>query len=186
MRFSPKPKCARCLGRDDGCLCSLVRPLTTQTRFVVFRHAHEKGKQSNTARIAALALSNLEIREYGSKDGPPLMTDLSPSNTWLLFPESEAGSLPASAPQTLVVLDGSWGQTRRMIQRVPLLRQLPRISLVPAPQRKSLRRAPPGGMSTIEAIARVLELFEAKEAALSLDALHEAMIDRVIRSRGYL
>lgn len=178
-------KCERCLGRGDGCLCAQVQPVHSRTRFVVLRHALERSKQSNTARIAALALPNCELREHGGLGPAPDLEDLREEGTWLLYPGAPVPQAPPS-PRRLVVLDGSWSQARRMLQRLEVLRALPRLSLPVAEGRRSLRAAPPGGMSTLEAIARALELLEGPHLAAPLDRLHQAMVERVVRSRGYL
>ena len=182
----PDEKCPRCYGRGAACLCPLVRPVTTRTRFLVLRHALEQGKQSNTARVLALALTSCELRSYGAKGEPMQTQDLSAPGTWLLFPEGAPFSPQGPAPERLVVLDGSWSQARRMLQRIPALHRLPRLSLQPPEGRRSLRSAPPGGMSTLEAVARAVELLEGPALAEPLDALHRAMIDRVLQARGYL
>ena len=179
-------KCSRCFGRGSSCLCAQVRPVATRTRIIVLRHSLEWSKQSNTARIAALALTNCELRTWGGKDEASRTDDLGAPGTWLLFPEGPPRPAGAPAPQRLVVLDGSWSQARRMLHRVESLRGLPRLSLAAPAGRKSLRSAPPGGMSTLEAIARAVELLEGPEVAEPLDALHRALVGRVLKSRGYL
>lgn len=162
--------------------------MVTRTRFVVLQHAHEVKKQSNTARMAALALRSCEVRLFGAEGVALQADDLSEPGTWLLFP-SDGPAAPPPKPCSvarLVVLDGSWSQARRMLQRIAQLRGLPRLSLTPAAGRASLRTAPPGGMSTLEAIARAVELLEGPSLAAPLDRLHGAMVQRVVRSRGYL
>lgn len=180
-------KCPRCFGRAAWCLCALVRRVVTRTRFIVLRHALERSKQSNTARVAALALTNCEVREYGLKREPLRTDDLRAPNTWLLFPGHEDSPLPGPPPDRLVVIDGSWSQARRMVQRIEALRGMPRLSLPTGAESPArLRTAPPGGMSTLEAIARAVERLEGSELAEPLDLLNRAMIERVLESRGYV
>jgi DTW domain-containing protein YfiP len=91
-----------------------------------------------------------------------------------------AGAPPAAPPRTLLVLDGSWPQARRMAQRIPALRGLPRLAL-PAPATRVERmRTPPraDGLATLEAIARALELLEGPEIARPLDALFAEVVRR--------
>ena len=85
-----------------------------------------------------------------------------------------------------MVLDGNWGQARRMVQRLPALRRMPGLALPPPPPNtRRLRRPPhPDGMSTLEAMAGAVALLEGEELAQQLYALHELMIDRVLESRG--
>jgi DTW domain-containing protein YfiP len=91
--------------------------------------------------------------------------------------------IPDPAPDTLVVLDGSWGQARRMLQRIPPLRTMPRLSL-PVRDAERLRRPTvAGGMSTLEAIAAALELLGDAETARALEALHRLAVARSLRLR---
>jgi DTW domain-containing protein YfiP len=91
--------------------------------------------------------------------------------------------LPDPLPHTLVVLDGSWGQARRMLQRIPPLRTMPRLSL-PVREGERLRRPTvEGGMSTLEAIAAALDLLGDAPAARALEELHRLAVARSLRLR---
>ncbi|EAU64161.1 DTW [Stigmatella aurantiaca DW4/3-1] len=138
--------------------------------------------------MAALALARCQVLTYGAP-GPPFdASALEAPGTWLLFPDASPPAPDAPPPKRLVVLDGNWGQARRMMQRVPALRRLPGLALPPPPaETRRLRRPPhPEGMSTLEAMAGALAVLEGEEQARPLYALHELMIDRVLESRGRL
>jgi DTW domain-containing protein YfiP len=89
-------------------------------------------------------------------------------------------------PSTLVVLDGSWSQARKMMQRIPQLHSLQRWSLPAREGRKSLRASPPGGMSTLEAIAEALAMLEGEEVGARLRAVHAALLEKQMSQRGYV
>jgi DTW domain-containing protein YfiP len=151
----------------------------SRTRIVILRHPAERTKTGNTGRFASLALPNSELIEYGAPHRA-----LSPG-AWLLYP-GEAPQ-PEGAPTELVVLDGSWSQARHMFQRSPTLWQLPRLSLgtPSAPRVNRLRRAPsPDRVSTLEAIARALELLEGHGNAAPLDALYDEVVRRSVPPRA--
>ncbi|MDC0709202.1 DTW domain-containing protein [Stigmatella sp. ncwal1] len=181
-------RCPRCYLPTRLCLCAHVPRIDTRTEFIVIRHNKEKEKSTNTARMAALALSRCQVLTYGAP-GPPFDASvLEAPETWLLFPDASPPAPDAPPPQRLVVLDGNWSQARRMMQRVPALRRLPGLVL-PAPpvHARRLRRPPhPEGMSTLEAMAGALAVLEGEAQAHRLYALHELMIDRVLESRGRL
>jgi DTW domain-containing protein YfiP len=151
--------------------------VAARTRVVIVRHVLERWKPSNTARLAALALPGCEMLAYGARDAEPDWSRLGPDAA-LLFPDGAAP--PATPPRTLVVLDGSWPQARRMAQRVPALRGLPRLSLpaIPAAVERMRRPPRPDGLATLEAIARALELLEGPEVARPLDALFAEVVRR--------
>jgi DTW domain-containing protein YfiP len=160
-------RCARCLVRRDLCLCAEVVTVPTRTSFVVVRHVLEKFRSTNTGRIALLALSNGSLVEFGGEDPPGSLGPLIGPDAALLFPD---GGRPFEGPVgTVVVVDGSWSQARRMVQRIPALRCLPRLSL-PMGEALPRLRAPtrPDGLSTIEAMVRALSLLEGEEVARPL------------------
>ena len=182
-------RCPRCFLPTSLCLCAEVPSVSTRTELLVIRHHKETLKSTNTARMAALALPRCRIVSYGAPGQPFDASVLEAPDTWLLFPDARQAAAPdAPPPARLVILDGSWGQARRMVQRVPALRQLPGLKLPPPlPDTRRLRRPPhPEGMSTLEAIAGALAHLEGAHVAGPLYALHEVMIDRVMMSRGRL
>jgi DTW domain-containing protein YfiP len=180
-------RCPRCFLPTSLCLCADVPSISTRTELLIIRHHKETLKSTNTARMAALALPRCRIVSYGSPGQRFDASVLEAPDTWLLFPDAQQEPEPgAPPPGRLIVLDGSWGQARRMVQRVPALRRMPGLKLPPPkPDTRRLRRPPhPDGMSTLEAIAGALAYLEGEDVARPLYALHERMIDRVLASRG--
>jgi DTW domain-containing protein YfiP len=178
-------RCPRCLFRPEQCLCPEIPALAPRTRFVVLRHASERTRATNSARWAALALG-CPVLDHGAPGAPLDDAALAEEGTWVLFPGGAAAP-PATPPRRVIVLDGSWSQARRMIQRIPALRELPRLSLpaAPAPDLPRLRRPTiAGGMSTIEAMARALALLGEPEAAAAIDRVHAAALARAWALRG--
>lgn len=157
--------------------------LETRTRVVVLQHVLEVAEKSNTGRLATEVLARAELRVFGHPEEPLRLDDL--EGAWLLWPGEPERSL-TSPPSTLVVLDGSWSQARRMLQRRPELHRLPRWSLTAPADRRSLRAAPPGGMSSLEAIAEALALLEGDSVAAPVRAAHETLVQRQLAERGYV
>lgn len=180
-------RCPSCFLPTALCLCAELPSVSTRTELLVIRHHKESLKSTNTARMAALALPRCRIIAYGSPGQPFDTSVLEAPDTWLLFPHSQEAAVPdAPPPSRLIILDGSWGQARRMVQRVPALRRLPGLKLpAPPPDTRRLRRSPhPDAMSTLEAIAGAVAYLEGEDVAGPLYALHELMFDRVMMSRG--
>jgi DTW domain-containing protein YfiP len=152
------------------------------------RHAREAEKSTGTARIASLALTNSTVVDYG-EESEPVDVQLKPltPGAWLLFPPDEgAPPLPATPPEALILIDGTWRQARRMLKKLPSLHGLPRFSLPPktdAPLR--LRESTStDNRSTLEAIADALTLLEGEAVGAPLHRLHALMVERVFRARG--
>ena len=177
--------CERCLFPPDLCLCAEVPRLSPPCRFLVLRHASERSRLSNTARWAALALHGTEVLDLGLP-GPPIEdAALAAPGTVVLFPTPHPAPATTAAPTRVIVPDGTWGQARRMVQRVPALRTLPRLSLHGPPPGVRLRRPHRGdGMSTLEAIAGALAALGAPRDAEALLRLHAAGVERVLRLKG--
>jgi DTW domain-containing protein YfiP len=180
-------RCPRCLFLPDWCLCPAIPRIAARTRFVVMRHASERTRSTNTVRWAALALG-CEVLDYGAPGAPLGELGLDAPGTWVLFPSPAPAPAMAEPPRRVVVLDGSWSQARRMIQRVPALQRLPRLALPAAPAAEGLPRlrrpTVEHGMSTIEAMARALALLGEPDAAAQLDAVHAEALGRAWSLRG--
>lgn len=175
-------RCATCFLQTPVCLCAQIVRVATRTRFLIVRHAAEAFKNSNSGRIAALALENSEILAHGDVSRGLDESKLRQDGTWLLFPEGEINGEQwlGKPPKNLVVLDGTWPQARRMRQRIRGLRGLPTLSLPKnrvATQRLRTERLK-NGMTTLEAVARAVELFEGTQQAARLDRLHDTLVER--------
>lgn len=179
-------RCASCLVRRDLCLCDRVPRIRNRTRVVIVRHALEAFRSTNTGRIAMLALENAVLVDHGGRPGTGLASlpePLADPGAWMLFPDGARE--PDVAPRTIVVVDASWSQARRMVQRVERLRSMPRFAVSPGPSLPRLRIAPRGdGMSTIEAISRALARFEAPDVSEALDALCRLHAERSRAGKG--
>ena len=119
----------------------------------------------STCRMAHLSLPNSELHVgMGAVGNPRLEVAVHAPGTAVLFPGD--GATDARALQqpvrTLVVVDGTWSNARKLVERCPLLRQLPRVALQPdRPGNYRIRREPAAHcLATIEAVAQVLELLE--------------------------
>lgn len=185
-------QCPRCLRPQTHCLCELIPCLESRTRVLLLQHPSEVGHALNTARLAALGLSNAELRV--GEVFEDLATLLNPPGyrARLLFPgegaqliETETGSGP-DLPLLLVVPDGTWRKARKLLHLNPLLAQLPRVTLPEgAVSRYRLRKAPgPGALSTLEAITQALEILEAPNTFAALLRPFEALIEGQIEAMG--
>src|SRR6266542_3015266 len=177
-------RCAGCLFPPAECLCPDIRRIPTRTRFLVLRHAGEVPRPTNSGRWAALALTRARLVDYAMPGPAPDLSALEEPGTAVLFPSPHAPRL-VPPPRQVVVLDATWSQARRMIQRIPALQALPRISLpsgtgVAEPMR---RPTVAGGISTLEAMAAALVLLGEPEAGRALASVHGAALERFWRLR---
>jgi DTW domain-containing protein YfiP len=164
----PRSVCSSCSRPSVVCLCGSIRSVPTRTRVVILQHPRESDVAIGTARLVELQLERAE-RHVGVKlsEVPALVARLSDpaAPAILLYPGAGARDLaaePPPGPVTLLVLDGTWWQAKKLFHSNPELRALPRYALNPsAPSRYLIRREPAlHCISTIEAIGEALTLLE--------------------------
>lgn len=178
-----RPRCSQCQRPISACLCHCVRPCASAVQLLVLQHPDELGHAKNTARLMHLCVtgSRLEVGEHFDAQalhallhGPWMASSMdAPSmRTLLLYPDTPSDpQLPLAAPPALplewlqqprqlrlVVLDGTWRKSRKMLYCNPGLQQLPRLSLQQAaPGRYAIRKAhAPHQLSSFEAAAYAL------------------------------
>ena len=152
-----RPVCLRCERPAVTCLCGTlpVPPLAHRTELLVLQHPAEAGHAKNTAALLTLGLQSARLLR-----GEVFDAALATPGTALLYPGATAQAAPGDV-RRLVLLDGSWRQSRRLLTANPWLAALPRLSLPPQPGRYAIRRAHrPGQLSTLEAGLHALALLE--------------------------
>lgn len=181
-------RCKTCWIKDEYCICGTIETVHTPFAISIIRHVREAFKTTNTARIAQLALPAVRIFDYGAQGEGFDASALVEPGTFLLFPTKEPTTVRPEAVRRLLVVDGTWGQARTMVKRIPGLLGLPKISVASnhlAALR--LRSMPfPGGLTTLEALAAAVGLLEGEEKARRLHEIHDRFVSRVLKARGTL
>ncbi len=178
--------CRRCLRPHSACICRWITPLANQVEVLILQHPQEVSQAKGSARLLHLSLARSQLHTGEifapavlqallqqpwpeSMDAAPKSTaKRAPVHSILLYPHQPTDAAPDPLPLTeparlrLVVLDGTWRQSRRMLQDNPLLQALPRLALSPSlPSRYHIRRAQrPGQLSTLEACCHALRQLE--------------------------
>ncbi len=199
-----KGRCNRCYLQDAWCVCAAIHPVLLSFDLLILRHWKESWRSSNTGRLANLAIENSRVLDYGA---PHTDFDDSPfrnPNTFLLFPSLDRShglladaTEPPSTPletlsesdspvATLVVVDASWGQARKLVRRVSALENLPRVSVRSCMSHTTrLRRPPfPGAMATIEAVSAAVRVLDGPAPANELDSLFARFVRNARAQRG--
>jgi DTW domain-containing protein len=187
-------RCALCRLHVGLCICASLPRIETRTRVVLVLHRTEDRRSTNTGRIAASCLTHTEISVRGDVRAPAdeLGLDLDHTEPLLLYPHDDADVLearPAGAlPVTLIVPDGNWRQAGKVRARVRGLDSVRAVRLPDGPpSRYRLRHwAHPHGLSTLEAIARALDILEGGSARAELERVLDAMVERTLWVKGAL
>lgn len=185
--------CVACRRPVVVCYCKHVQKQTTKTRVVILQHPRERDVPINTARIASLCLPAAELH-VGVEWNGRLRLDDPERPAALLYPGPGAIDIeehPPEGPITLVVVDGTWWQAKKLVRANPELAALPRYAFrPPAPSDYRIRREPQADyVSTIEALVHVLGVLEgdAKRFLPMLDpfrAMVDAQIDHIARGKS--
>lgn len=156
----PRAVCPRCERPVPTCLCTtLPAPLAHRTELLILQHPAESGHAKNTAALLVLGLRRVRLLR-----GEVFDAALAAPGTALLYPGAADPAAPADV-QRLILLDGSWRQSRRLLAANPWLAALPRLGLPELPSRYAIRRAHrPGQLSTAEAGLHALALLEGEPA----------------------
>lgn len=175
------------------CWCAHLPSIPTRTRVVILQHPRERHMPIGTGRMASLCLQGASLHHGVDFEGDAAVQALlaDPERpAALLWPGEGAVDLavsPPAGPITLVAVDGTWSQAKKVVRVNPSLRALPRYAFAPpAPSAYRIRREPRDDyVSTIEALAHVLTLLEGDRFGAML-APFAAMIDAQIEHRDRL
>lgn len=175
-------------------MCALIPRLETRTKLVVVMHCREWEKTTATAPLALAALPHSELHIHGARDRRTDLSHLTQEGRRLLLLYPSEGAVPLTPellqgdprPVTLIVPDGNWRQAARAARRLPELSDVPRVFLPEGrPTAWGLRHEPkPGGLATIEAIARAFGVLESREVEEQLERLLAENVYRTHLTRG--
>ena len=182
---APRLRCARCQRPTRTCLCGWVRPTAHTVPLLVLQHPHEAGHAKGSLPLLQLSLQHCRV-EVGECFEPQTLQTWLGEGAALLYPGPAAKSCSAATlpPTQLVLLDGTWRQTRQLLHLNPLLQRLPRLQLGDLPpSRYRIRKAQrPWHRSSLEAACLALGQIEATPANFAplLQAL-EGWVDQQVR-----
>jgi len=163
---SRRATCATCLRPQASCICQWIAPLATSVAVLILQHPLEVSNAKGSARLLHLGLPG-SVLLAGEVFDPDVLSALlyeGGRTPLLLYPDSAAHAAPAAsllpAPNALrlVVLDGTWRKSRKMLSLNPLLQGLPRLALqgMPASHYRIRKAHAPDQLSTLEASAYAL------------------------------
>ena len=194
MPFSPplcpEHLCPECRLPKEFCFCDRIPQITTNTWISLVIHIAEVGCISNTGTPLVRAVHNSDSSVIG-KVGTPKFNGVPKREgrtQVLLFPEPSAKPIDefkerqGDNPVQLVILDGTWSQTRRMMHRYPALYSLPKVALPSYTSNYILRKSPhEGGLCTIEAAAYALKILEGDHVSDPLLSLLDIIKESVFK-----
>ncbi|WP_420472605.1 tRNA-uridine aminocarboxypropyltransferase [Noviherbaspirillum sp. ST9] len=174
--------CDRCMRPQRTCICQWCTPIAHTVDVLILQHPSEVEQAKGSARLLNLSLQNSRLlvgEAFDEQDLQALLREpFTPGGQCrhpiLLYPESPEGAsmarpatsadVPWTEPEKLrlVVLDGTWRKSRKMLYANPSLQSLPRLSLRDTPASRYLIRKAHGAhqLSTLEATCHALMQLE--------------------------
>lgn len=196
VRITHRFVCNICQRPQRACICQWITPTPHQVEVVILQHPLEVNQAKGTARMLhlSLPLSVLGVGEtfdpatlnallnspMGGANESPTPQSATPQHTILLYPDTAHDPAlglpkpPALLPETLtdphqlrlIVLDGTWRKSRKMLYCNPILQQLPRLALhdLPASNYRIRKGHQPHQLSTLEATCAALAQLQGSAA----------------------
>lgn len=172
MIENPEPRlnlCLKCRRRLLTCLCDLIKPFKTESRFIILMHPMEfKKEKVGTGRFSHLILENSEVLvDVGFDENSRLIELLADPDyeSFVLYPGFETIDLRTSELKSKLkkkaqffVIDGTWPCAKKMMKLTTRLHHLPRVSFQSdrVSEFKVKHQPLPGCLSTVESIHQVL------------------------------
>jgi DTW domain-containing protein len=175
-----RPSCPHCLRAQTGCICHLIAKVQSDVEVLILQHPMEMTETKGTARLLHLCLPNSSIligEVYGEEYGEEFKEKLlSTKYSILLYPSTpEDYSLGIQTPPKinpsslmnlknirLIIIDGTWRKSRKILCKNKYLQTLPRLVLndLPAGQYTIRKARKPHQLSTLEAASVALTQLE--------------------------
>ena len=161
-----RPVCTTCSRPVTVCVCHAINKTfpPVKTEVVVLQHPAEENRQLRTVPLLQAGLSREKCKVIVGKRFRNISSIVS-SSAALLFPGKDAVDcehVPPGTYDTLVCIDGTWPQARRIYQKSPELHALPKVMLSTARASVYLIHTQPTvlHLSTLESVARAIELLD--------------------------
>lgn len=171
---NPRTTCYQCKRPSVTCICSHIRPLVTNCRFIILMHPKEYKKEKNgTGHMTNLQLENSEVivgvdftnnkrvnELLAEKESPAFLLYPGKDNFNLSLRSGEATKTFLGKNPTLFILDGTWPCARKMLKLSKNLQQLKRVSFDNTIKSKFIIKQQPEAfcLSTIESVYTVINL----------------------------
>lgn len=170
-----RSSCSQCLRPMTTCWCPYLpspRITPTTTKLVILQHPGEVKRNIRTCKMLELGLAPGCCTVYTGRKFPgknaQLASILSSPTTRILYPGPDSSPLTSVSPSfvsTLVILDGTWDQARKLFSHNPILQGVQKVSIsLPTPSEYIVRTQPSAGcMSTLEVGVHSIAILEDRQ-----------------------
>ncbi|MCW8348428.1 DTW domain-containing protein [Vibrio sp. ZSDZ65] len=186
--------CVRC-GFQHNCYCDAIPTITSDLSITLLTHPNETSRATNTGQIVKQLLANTHVDIWqrkgpipsyiASKERPSICEHKGNATPVLVFPSES--SVPLTQWQSqhprgshFILLDATWQEARKMLNRSEWLQALPQVSITPpASSQYQLRRnQQSGNLCTFEVVAQMINELESDKTARTMLAFFKDYLAR--------
>ncbi|HCS65521.1 MAG TPA: DTW domain-containing protein [Cellvibrio sp.] len=153
-------------------------------KIFLLTHERELLRTSNTGVLAKNVAPEIveQITWARNTPNPSLLDAINNKNTVLLYPVNDTDAAPIESFENIILLDATWQEARKMFNRSPYLRNLPRahIKLRQVSQYQLRRNQPDGGLCTAECVVEILRAKNHIDIAERLDTAFTIFNSKII------
>ena len=131
--------CPSC-GLNYQCICAHRPMLDSTTQIALLTHPNETRRVTNTGKLLTHSLPNCQVHIWDCVNPPvELVKQIAEQPSYLLFPSEEAievselqASINSNESQSsplFIILDGTWQEAKKMLNKSPWLQILPKVVL---------------------------------------------------------
>lgn len=143
-------------------------------KIFLLTHERELLRPSNTGVLAQSIAPELIERIMWARNAPnlALLNVINHENTVLLYPADDADDAQIESFENIILLDATWQEARKMFNKSPYLKNLPRAHIKPrqVSQYQLRRNQSEGGLCTAECVVEILIAKNHIDIAGRLDA----------------
>ena len=143
-------------------------------KIFLLTHERELLRPSNTGVLAQSVAPEIVERIIWARNtsDPSLLDAINRENTVLVYPVDDADNAPIESFENIILLDATWQEARKMFNKSPYLKNLPRAHIKPrqVSQYQLRRNQPEGGLCTAECVVEILIAKNHLDIAERLDA----------------
>lgn len=179
--------CKQC-GFIHNCYCQAIPKIACDLHVTLLTHENELSRPTNTGHLVKRILTNCEIETWQRKQSVKALKTTKPPV--LLFPSDQSRSISElsieeAASTQFIILDATWQEAHKMLNRTPELNQLPKVMIEGAQNTSySLRRnQQKGNLCTYEVVAQLVQQISGSKQAEEMmdffkDYLHRFQAER--------
>ena len=197
--------CSVCARAESTCVCQWVQPQSNQTPVLILQHTDETKKALGTARLVEQGLYNAKVLSHTTflkHECLAALNQFEATNPCLLYARKTDERIPhidldlnhkkplskrqAASFDSIILLDGTWRNTREILHKNEWLSFLPTIALknVGESRYRIRKAAQKDALATIEAVSTLLSVLDVQFNQHAFLKPFEKMIDLQIAKMG--